>query len=279
MTEVPEHLLKRSRDRRSALGLGGDGGEDAAPAAAPTSEPASGAAVEPAAASAVSAPAAAVPATPEPVKPVPPYVQAALSRKKIPFWAMPVLAFLPVWAIIYVGGLSKASTGAPTQIVLGGQIFTASCASCHGADGSGGPGRPIKDGDLVATFPDLIGQLHFVYLGSDGTGPKGTPYGDPAREGGQHTTLSYNGNPMPTFGKTLTGAQLLAVVRYERETISGAVIDPKQLDAAGNMLWPNGKPMLDTTGNLINPDGAALFDADGNLTVQPDWTAPVAGSG
>jgi menaquinol-cytochrome c reductase cytochrome b/c subunit len=41
MTEVPEHLLRRSRERRKALGLpvpgeeGGEGGEEAAPAEAP----------------------------------------------------------------------------------------------------------------------------------------------------------------------------------------------------------------------------------------------------
>ena len=36
MTEVPEHLLRRSRERRKALGLpvpGEEGGEEAAPAA------------------------------------------------------------------------------------------------------------------------------------------------------------------------------------------------------------------------------------------------------
>ena len=37
MTEIPEHLLKRSRDRRAALGLGGG---EAAPAAEGASEPA-----------------------------------------------------------------------------------------------------------------------------------------------------------------------------------------------------------------------------------------------
>jgi len=279
VTEVPEHLLKRSRDRRAALGLGGgDEGAEAAPAAAAADDPTSEA-VEPAAATAAVAPAAAVPATPEPVTPVPPYVQAALTRKKVPFWAMPVLAFLPVWAIIYVGGLSKADTGEPTQIELGAQIYTASCSQCHGGDGGGGVGRPLSNGDVVATFPDLIGHLSFVYHGSEGTGPKDTPYGDPARAGGQHTTLSFSGAQMPRFGETLTGAELLAVVRYEREGLSGAEIDPEQLDAEGEMLWPNGNPMLDSTGNLINPDGEPLFDADGELSVQPNWTDPVAGTG
>lgn len=282
MTEVPEHLLKRSRDRRSALGLGGgddSGGGDGAPTPAPASEPAGGA-VQPAASAAPATAAAPVPATPEPTpEPVPPYVQAALTRKKIPIWAMPVLAFLPVWAILYVGGLSPADTGEPTQIELGAEIYNASCATCHGSGGGGGVGRPLADGSVVATFPDLLGQLAFVYHGSAITGPNGTPYGDPNREGGGHSTYSFNGNAMPQFGKTLTGAELLAVVRHERETLSGAEIAPDQLDAEGNMLWPNGNPMVDSTGNLINPDGEPLFDADGILTLDPNYAEPVAGSG
>ena len=232
-----------------------------------------------------SATAAAALATPahatvaNPAAPVPPYVAASLRRKKIPLWVMPVLIFIPVWAIIYVGGLSKAATGQPTQLQEGATIFAAQCASCHGSTGGGGVGRPMTDSALIKTFPDILGQLDFVWLGSNGTGPKDTPYGDPNREGGQHLVLSYNGNPMPAFKGSLTQAQLLAVVRYEREVLSGQPIDPKQLAADGKMLWPDGKPMLDASGNLITPDGTALFDADGKLTIQPNWTSPVGGTG
>src|SRR6476619_5345380 len=38
MAEVPEHLLKRSAERRKQLGLGGDGGDDAPAADAPTAQ-------------------------------------------------------------------------------------------------------------------------------------------------------------------------------------------------------------------------------------------------
>ena len=101
MTEVPEHLLKRSRDRRAALGLGGgDGGDSGGggEAAAPASSASS--AVEPVAPSG----AAARPAAVEPLevaappRRVPKYVRASLERKRIPLWVMPVLAFLPIWA-------------------------------------------------------------------------------------------------------------------------------------------------------------------------------------
>ena len=206
-------------------------------------------------------------------------VQAALRRKRIPLWVMPVLVVIPVWALIYLGGLSTSASGAPSQLQEGATIFATSCARCHGSTGGGDVGRPLDNGDVVATFPDLIGQLEFVHQGSATTGPAGTPYGDPSREGGQHTTQGFKGGLMPPFGEALTGEQLLAVVRYEREVLSGASVAAGQLAADGSMLWPDGSPMTDAAGQLITPDGQPLFDAAGTLTIQPNWTSPVAGSG
>ena len=261
MTEVPEHLLKRSRDRRASAG-GGD--------AAPAESSSESTEVEAVGATAAAPAAAATPAVAA-AEPVPPYVEASLKRKKIPFWAWPMLAFLPLWAVIYIGGLSPAASGAPTQLATGATIFGANCSGCHGAAGGGGVGRPMNNGNLVATFPDIIGQLEFVWLGSNGTGPAGTPYGDPAREGGQHKTLSWNGNPMPNFNKTLTQANLLAVVRYEWQTLSGG---KAKEDAKGDMTYADGKPMLNAAGELITPEGKPLFDAAGQLTIKPNWATP-----
>ena len=264
MTEVPEHLLKRSRDRRNALGGGGgDSGSESAPSSAAGTE------IESAPAATAAAPVAA--AVPAAVEPPPPYVEAALRRKRIPIWVMPVLAFLPLWAIIYIGALSPASSGAPSQLETGKAIYSANCAGCHGAGGGGGVGRPMVDKALVKTFPDIIGQLEFVWLGSNGIGPAGTPYGDPNREDGQHKTLSWNGNPMPNFDKALKQAQLLAVVRYEWEGLSGGKVT---VDAKGDITYANGKPMLNAAGELITPDGELLFDPSGKLTIKPNWTTP-----
>ncbi len=270
MTEVPEHLLKRSKDRRSAAGGGGEGG-DAAPAAAAAEG--AGTEVAKTGATAAAPMAAATPAAVE-AKPVAPFMAAALKRKKIPLWAMPVLVFLPLWGVIYMAGLSPAASGEPSQLAAGQSIFTAQCAGCHGAAGGGGVGRQMNEGNLNKTFPDMIGQLEFVWVGSTGIGPTGTPYGDPAREGGQHKTLSYNGNPMPAFDKSLTQAQLLAVVRYEWEVLSGGKLEPSQVDAAGNIQYADGMPMLSPAGELITPEGAPLFDAEGKLTIAPDWLMP-----
>ena len=278
MTEVPEHLLKRSRDRRAALGLGGGdgGGGDEAPTAPPSAEPAS---TEVAAATATAAApvAAATPAEVEPPKPRPPYVEAALRRKKIPFWAMPVLAFLPVWALIWVGSLSPATKpGQVGPLQLGAQVFSANCAVCHGAGGGGGVGRPLSNGDVVATFPDIAGQLEFVAVGSDGMGAPGTPYGDPNREGGQHSTLSWNGQKMPAFGEVLTAQELLNVVRYEREVLGGEEVPPEQVGDADQRFWPDGSTIITTGGTgLTGPTGEPLFDDSGRLAVPPSY-APAA---
>ena len=59
---------------------------------------------------------------------------------------------------------------------------------------------------------------------------------------------------MPAWKGTLTQSELLAVVRHERETLSGEVVPPKQIAADGTLLWPNGNPVLDpTTGLLLDP--------------------------
>ena len=169
VTEIPEHLLKRSRDRRAALGLGGD--DAAAPAGdAPAATPATTAAAAPAAAAAPSGPvgrkAAAAAAPPPPPKPDPPYVAAAKSRKKIPFWAMAALSLMPVWLFMYVRTVTEAPEVASGPIGVGATVFS-NCASCHGAGGEGsGSGRQFTEGEVLKTFPHIEDQLRFVYFGT-----------------------------------------------------------------------------------------------------------------
>ncbi len=132
----------------------------------------------------------------------------------------PSLGLLPLWIILYAGSLSPAATGGPTELTLGATIFATKCSSCHGASGGGGVGRQLSGGEVLKTFPNIADQLAFVSHGSEGAGI-GTVYGDPNREGGPHIAGSYNGNHMPAFEKALKPEELLAVVRHERETISG----------------------------------------------------------
>jgi len=265
LTEVPEHLLKRSQDRRAALGLGG--GDAAGGAAASPSASTEVAATTSAAPVAAAAPVPEIVTAPEPV---PAYVQASLNRKRIPIWAMPVLAFLPVWAVIYAQTLSPPPKTELSQLDLGAEIYS-TCAGCHGGSGGGGAGRPLADGEVLKTFPNIANQLEFIRLGSAGF--QGG-YGNPDREGGQHVS-GETGAQMPAFA-ALTDAELLEVTRHERETLSGEEGTFEE-DAEGNRLWPNGEPMLDASDALVWDDGEPMFDADGNLTKDVDAAQPPSG--
>ncbi len=226
MTEIPEHLLKRAKERREAL-AGSEVAQVAQDTAAPAA-PASGESIQPAPSAAVAnkptAPASAVVAlapTPDPA-----YVVAAKTRKKIPFWAMATLSLLPLWAFIYLLALRPQEKTVEGPLAVGAGLFS-SCAGCHGADGQGGAGRALNQGEVLKTFPKIEDMLNFVYTGSQAFATQGLAiYGNPDRDGGAHAPLSFNGNPMPQQGMKvgggLTDAQILAVVCHARYTISGA---------------------------------------------------------
>ena len=194
---------------------GGGGGEDAPPAAAaPAPAESSGTAPAGAGAAGAAAPAAAVPAAPEPVKP---WVHAAQTRKKIPFWAVPVLFLLPLWAVIYALTLDPP-TNANGPIAIGATTFSTNCAACHGASGGGTGNIPALIGATAATkqFPDPAQQVAWVALGSDGwakAGNKTLPGGLPVVSG------------MPAWGTSLTPDVLMAVVLHERTTLNAEKFD------------------------------------------------------
>lgn len=263
MTDVPEHLLQRSRDRRAALGLGG-GGDAAAPAesAAPAAggAPATATPSTPAAAPAAPAPA------PEPLPPAPPppYVAAAMSRKRMPVWVLPVIAFLPLWGWMYASTLSQPESDAPGELAAGAEVYAA-CAGCHGAGGGGGTGRQLSGGEVLATFPDIAQQIEFVAVGSEGIG-EGNVYGDPERPGGAHTSGSF-GN-MPAFIESLSQAELFEVVRHERETLSGEEVEASLIGPDGELLHENGQPWL-VDGVIVDENGEPLLDEEGYLVNPP----------
>jgi len=214
MTEVPDHLLQRSRERRAALG--GESAPPAAPAGGGGDAAPSGGEVVPAAA----APAPAVVEEVAPPRELPPYVQAANARKKLPKY-MPVVGVAALlWVFVYAGVLFQpAKTISDPVVAEGQQIFATQCSGCHGASGEGGTGRPLA-GQVLLTFPKIEDHLNWVHNGSPA---KGTPYGDPNRPGGQHVSQD-NWGAMPPFsqanGGPLTDEQICAVVRYEREGLN-----------------------------------------------------------
>lgn len=199
MTEVPEHLLERSRARRAALGGGGD-----AAAAPATTE---GAATPATTASAPAKAAAVAPVVAEkPVVVFSPQAQAELARKKIPWWAAPVLVFLPLWSFLYVSTLEKPPETAE-GIMAEGETIYAKCAGCHGATGAGAGAIPGMVGaELLGNFPGFAHQIEWVARGSAGFTSIGT-------YGAQNRPVA---GGMPAWGAELTSQELLSVIYYER---------------------------------------------------------------
>ena len=219
--------------------------EVAAAAPAPTTpEPAATPAVAPA------SPAAATPAVEEPAAPavevLPPTVpvdEAADEEEveqrisRYPAWLAAVLVVIPLLAALYVvvvpnqpicgsagqlavdpaTGLAANCDGSAfgeheaSNVLLGGEIFAASCAVCHGATGAGGVGPALAGGAVLETFPDGACQSHieWVTLGSAGW---------PADTYGAQNKPVVGG--MPPFG-SLTETDLAQVVLYERVALGG----------------------------------------------------------
>lgn len=262
MTEIPEHLLKRSKARRAALGLpggeGGDGGDAGAEATVAGAEAEPGAEVAKAEAPAPApAPAKVEDKPPPPPKPVPAYIRAAERRQRIPYWAMPVVALLPVWAFLYHDSVTEPEQ-TDVAIEEGEEIYR-SCAGCHGANGEGGTGAVLNEGEALATWPDPLAMMQWINLGSEGwTGGNGpADYGDPEREGGPHNTGDLE-NQMPGF-PDLTAEELSAVVRYVRENIAGEEVATPEAQEQYE-IWGEQAIEAAEEGQLVYKDGVTPED-------------------
>ena len=229
MTEIPEHLLKRSRERRVALGLPTDGGEGTprrgGAAEGSASVPAAVSPASPAACAAVATLAGrAKPATPPaapPRRPDPPYVAVAKGCPKIPWWAMPVVGLLPLWVLLYAWALSRRRGSWPARSARA-RPCSPRARAATGALAGAASAVSSSNGEVLKTFPKFEDQASLVYTGS--AAYSGKIYGDPNRPGGPHQGGSFNGSFMPQqgakYGGALTDAEIIAVVCHERFTIS-----------------------------------------------------------
>jgi mono/diheme cytochrome c family protein len=74
----------------------------------------------------------------------------------------------------------------------GQEVYSQSCASCHGQDGEGGIGPQLGDGAVAEAYPDIADQIAVITNG--------------------------RGN-MPSFESQLTAEQIEAVATFEREAL------------------------------------------------------------
>jgi mono/diheme cytochrome c family protein len=208
VAEIPEHLLARSKARRSALS--GEGGTDAAAPVAPASPSSSSTpAVVTPVVQAAKAVAIAVPASAPKEPVVPGLLFAKMAR-------VGLMVGVPLWAFFYAGIFNTPVSLKETPLTIGANIYSSQCSTCHGANGAGsdagGVGRPLWKGEAEKSFLKTEQQVAFVRHGSC---EANAPYGNPKREGGEHVAKT----GMPAF-PDLTAEQILYVIQYERTILS-----------------------------------------------------------
>ena len=233
MADIPKHLLERAAARRAALsGEAAPTPSGAADVGVPANVPAVSAAtgetvVAGGSGAGAPPPIANVPAVPTP--PTPPPVPRGMGFARI--GSVFTLVALPVWLFFMFNTFSVQGAAADTPEAVGGRLYAANCVACHGANGAGSAeglvGRPLYNGEVDKTFPNPLDQLGFVRHGSCGVG---VPYGNPKRDGGQHVGKG----GMPAFAAaTLSDAELLAVLNYERHVLAGETYPVNELVKVG----------------------------------------------
>jgi mono/diheme cytochrome c family protein len=103
--------------------------------------------------------------------------------------AVEILALFGVAVAVVLLFANEPESASTAPTTPGAQIFAASCASCHGADGGGGTGPQLAGGAAAKRFPSVDDQIRFV---TDGSGA------------------------MPAFGGQLSPREIREVVEYTR---------------------------------------------------------------
>ncbi len=282
MTEIPEHLLKRSRERRSAIGQGGDDASAEAPTAGAIAKTAAAtpATTPPSPSGPAPRTAAAAPAAPKPPTPDPHYVTAYQQRPKVPFWAMATLSLMPVWGFMYVRALTDGGEVSAGPLGEGAEVYN-NCAGCHGAGGGGGVGYAFTDGAVLETFPNIEDQIRYVYYGTEQYNIAGVEvYGNPEREGGVHQTGVQG--VMPGFGGQLTDEEIVAVICHERYTLGGADPTSQEYEAEFE-TWCSEESVLFeevATGAVVLASDEAIEPipvGESLIKVAPIGSAPIPG--
>lgn len=230
----------------------GGGGGDAAATPSESSAPATTSDTSAAPAAAATSAAPAVPEAPKVPDPVPPWVEAAETRRKIPFWAVPVLAMLPLWAVVYALTLDAPTPTEPGPFALGEETYAGKgCSGCHGAGGLGAGAVPALT-STAEDFAQPADMVTWVALGTSGYQALGIEEYAPGKAVGA-------AGQMPAWIDSLTAEELMSVVLHERVEFGGE----EGFDPA---VWEEG--WEETLAERLPDDKAAEYTA-----VLEEWTA------
>lgn len=131
------------------------------------------------------------------------------ARRRVPPWVLPILATLPLWAVLYAGSFGDRASAEQSPVQLGERIYRSSgCSGCHRSNGQGSATVPALK-STHKTFPEFSAHVQWVEEGS--LTKKGDAYGEEGR-------VATGG--MPGFGQQLSVEEIAAVVCYERVTLS-----------------------------------------------------------
>jgi mono/diheme cytochrome c family protein len=102
-----------------------------------------------------------------------------------------LVAVATLGTVVLLGAAGPAAT--TTGATVGGGVFAASCAGCHGADGKGGVGPDLTSGSVFERFAGRAEMIEFVTTGS---------------------------GRMPEFGERLSVGEIGAVVDFVRNDLA-----------------------------------------------------------
>ena len=158
---------------------------------------------------------------------------------RYPAWLAASLVIIPLLAVLYVvvvpnqpncgsagqvgidpvtGAHANCDGSVPygaveeTNVLLGGLIYQATCAVCHGPAGQGAAGPALAGGAVLETFPDGACNTHREWVTLGSVGWPDTTYGA--------TNKPVQGG-MPPAAVTLTEEEIAQVTLYERVALGG----------------------------------------------------------
>ncbi len=104
-----------------------------------------------------------------------------------------IVALVAALAFVLLLFVNEPDGGDGTAQSPGAEIYSANCATCHGATGQGSVGPRLAD-LVVGRFPDAADEIAIVTSGRNG---------------------------MPSFSGRLSEDEILAVVEYTRTDLGG----------------------------------------------------------